>query len=136
MMTMTIMTKTTRIMTTTSMRAKITRIMTTMSMRARIMITRAAKRDNVSTYTNGTVEIVGGACTRDSAGASIRPIGDHGNLVIDLTYTCTAPDAIEAIEVSGFQTFAGFEEVNAVFLTDAGQTAESLTESDTRLDIN
>ena len=57
-------------------------------------------------------------------------------MIIDLTYDCSAPDAIEAINVTGFASFVGFEEVNAVFLTDAGQTAETLTESDTRLDIN
>lgn len=87
-------------------------------------------------YTDTTVTIIGGDCTRDSAAASIRPIGDHGNLMIDLTYTCGEPDAIEAIDVTGFQSFDGFEEVNAVFLTDSGQTAETLTESDTRLDID
>lgn len=87
-------------------------------------------------YTGGTVEIIGGDCTSTSAEASVRPIGDHGNMIIDLTYDCGAPDAIEAINVTGFASFAGFEEVNAVFLTDAGQTAETLTKSDTRLDIN
>ena len=87
-------------------------------------------------YTGGTVEIIGGDCTSTSAAASVRPIGDHGNMVIDLTYDCAAPDALEAINVTGFASFAGFEEVNAVFLTDAGQTAETLTKSDTRLDIN
>ncbi|NQY96358.1 MAG: DUF2796 domain-containing protein [Henriciella sp.] len=92
--------------------------------------------DDTTPFTDGTVEVIGGDCTRDSAEASIRPISNHGNLMIDLTYTCAAPGAIEAIEVTGFQSFAGFEEVNAVFLTDAGQTAETLTESDTRLDIS
>lgn len=92
--------------------------------------------DDTTPFTDGTVEVIGGDCTRDSAAASIRPISDHGNLMIDLTYTCAAPGAIEAIEVRGFQIFAGFEEVNAVFLTDTDQTAETLTESDTRLDIS
>ena len=92
--------------------------------------------DDASPYADGTVEIIGGDCTRDSAVASIRPIGDHGNLMIDLTFTCAAPESIEGIEVTGFQSFAGFEEVNAVYLTDAGQTAETLTEGNTRLDIN
>nr|WP_070960732.1 DUF2796 domain-containing protein [Hyphomonas sp. Mor2] len=92
--------------------------------------------DDTTPYTDNLVAIIGGDCSRDSASASIRPISDHGNLVVDLTYTCTSPDAIDAIEVTGFQTFAGFEEVNAVFLTDADQTAETLTESDTRLDLN
>jgi hypothetical protein len=87
-------------------------------------------------YIGGTVEIIGGDCTLGSGVASIRPIDDHGNMVLDLTYDCAAPDALEAIDVTGFQNFAGFEEVNAVFLTETGQTAKNLTESDTRLDLN
>ena len=91
--------------------------------------------EETAPYTDGTVEIVGGDCTRTAASASIRPIGDHGNLVIDLTYDCAAAGSIEAIDVTGFQSFAGFEEVNAVFLTGTDQTAETLTTSDTRLDL-
>ncbi len=92
--------------------------------------------DDTTPYTDGLVQVIGGDCTRASASASIRPIGDHGNLMVDLAYTCSAADAIEAIDVTGFQSFAGFEEVNAVYLTDAGQTARTLTESDPRLDLN
>ncbi len=86
-------------------------------------------------YTDGIVAIQGGDCTRDSASASIRPIGDHGNLMIDLTYTCAAVDTLTGIDVTGFANFSGFEQVDAVFLADAGQTAESLTASDTVLDL-
>lgn len=92
--------------------------------------------DETAPYTDGTVEIVGGDCTRTAASASIRPIGDHGNMVIDWTFDCAASDSIEAINVTGFQSFAGFEEVNAVFLTGTDQTAETLTKSDTRLDLS
>lgn len=92
--------------------------------------------DDSSLYTDSTVAVLGGNCARDSASASIRPIGDHGNLMIDLSYTCASPDAIEAIDVIGFDSFDGFEEVHAVYLTDTGQTAETLTASDTRLDID
>lgn len=92
--------------------------------------------DDTTSYSDRLVEVIGGDCTWDSTDVGIRPIDDHGNLTVDLTYTCGAGDAIEAIEVTGFQTFAGFEQVNAVFLTESSQTAETLTESNTRLDIN
>ncbi len=92
--------------------------------------------DSPETYANGTVEIVGGDCTQSSSTVDVRPIGDHGNLMIDLVYACADTGSIEAIEVTGFASFAGFEEVNAVYLTDTGQTAETLTKSDTRLDLN
>jgi len=86
-------------------------------------------------YTDGIVELIGGDCTRDQAGVSIRPIGDHGNMMIDMTYSCAAIDSLEAIDVTGFVNFSGFEEVNAVVLTEAGQTAKTLTSSETRLDL-
>ena len=92
--------------------------------------------EDTAPYTDGTVEIVGGDCTRTAASASVRPIGDHGNMVIDLTYDCAAAGSFEAINVTGFASFAGFEEVNAVFLTGTDQTAETLTTSDTRLDLD
>ncbi|MEL6413712.1 MAG: DUF2796 domain-containing protein [Pseudomonadota bacterium] len=92
--------------------------------------------DDTAPYTDGTVEVVGGDCTRTATSASIRPIGDHGNMIIDWTFECAAAASIEAIEVTGFQSFAGFEEVNAVFLTGTDQTAETLTTSDTRLDLS
>ena len=41
-------------------------------------------------------------------------------MVIDLTYDCASAGSIEAIDVTGFQSFSGFEEVNAVFLTPGG----------------
>lgn len=92
--------------------------------------------DDTTAYTDGTVAIIGGECSQTSAAASVRPIGDHGNLVIDWTYECADAGAIEAIDVIGFQSFAGFAEVNAVFLTGTDQTAETLTVSDTRLDLD
>lgn len=91
--------------------------------------------DDAAPYTDGVVDLIGGDCARDQADASIRPIGDHGNLMIDLVYTCAAIDALEAVTVTGFESFSGFEEVNAVVLTDAGQTAATLTKAETRLDL-
>ncbi|MHA7898616.1 MAG: ZrgA family zinc uptake protein [Henriciella sp.] len=87
-------------------------------------------------FATGTVEIIGGDCTQTDSAVGVRPVGDHGNMTIDLTYTCANVDGLEAINVIGFDSFAGFEQVNAVFLTEIGQTAETLTESDTRLDLN
>ena len=92
--------------------------------------------DDASPFASGTVEIIGGDCAQNGSDISIRPIGDHGNLTIDLTYTCQAPASLEAIEVTGFQSYQGFETVNAVYLTGSGQSAETLTASDTRLDLN
>lgn len=91
--------------------------------------------DDDTPYTDGLIALVGGDCTRDAASVSIRPIGDHGNLMVDLSYTCTSTADVEAIDLIAFDTFNGFEEVNAVILTDTGQSATTLTGSERRLDL-
>lgn len=91
--------------------------------------------DDATPYTDGIVDLVGGECTRETSDVSIRAIGDHGNLTVDLVYSCAAIDGLSAINVTAFSAFEGFEEVNAVILTETGQTASTLTASNTRLDL-
>ncbi|MEM9570942.1 MAG: DUF2796 domain-containing protein [Pseudomonadota bacterium] len=91
--------------------------------------------DDTTPYSDNLIALVGGDCTRDQADVSVRAIGDHGNLLVDLVYSCADIDALEAIDVIGFEAFAGFEEVNAVILTESGQTASALTASARRLDL-
>ena len=91
--------------------------------------------DDPTPYANGTVSIIGGDCAPEASSVSVRAVGDHGNLMIDLTYACASPDNIAAIDVIGFSSFAGFEQVDAVFLSETVQIAESLTGSDTRLNL-
>jgi hypothetical protein len=91
--------------------------------------------DDTTPYSDNLVTLVGGDCTRDQADVSIRPIGDHGNLMVDMVYSCADISALQAIDVAAFGAFSGFEEVNAVILTDTGQTASTLTASAARLDL-
>ena len=90
---------------------------------------------DTSPYTDGLIELVGGECTREQSDASIRAIGDHGNLIVDLVFSCASVEDLSAINVTAFGAFSGFEEVNAVILTETGQTASNLTASNTRLDL-
>jgi hypothetical protein len=92
--------------------------------------------EDTAPYTDGLVAIIGGDCRQENAAASIRPIGDHGNLVVDLTYSCTSVDELEAIDVTGFASFSGMEQVDAVYLTDTDQVAAALTASASRLNLN
>ncbi len=91
--------------------------------------------DDDTPYTDGIVTLIGGDCTRDGAGVALRSNGDHGSMTVDLTYTCTAGAMADAIDVTAFGNFAGFEEIDAVALTDSGQSAAALTRSSTRLDL-
>ena len=91
--------------------------------------------DDTAPYSDNLVALVGGECTRDQADVSIRPIGDHGNLMVDMVYSCADISAVQAVDVTAFETFSGFEEVNAVILTETDQTASTLTASAARLDL-
>ncbi len=91
--------------------------------------------DDTTPYTDGIVSLVGGDCVQDGAIATIRPIGDHGNLMVDVTYTCAAIGSLEAIDVNAFEQFSGFEEVNAVILNETDQSAATLTGSSARIDL-
>lgn len=91
--------------------------------------------EDVTPYSDGVIELIGGDCARDSSNVSIRPIGEHGNLTVDLVYSCASIGTVTAIDVIAFGAFAGFEEVDAVILTETGQTAATLTTSNTRLDL-
>ena len=91
--------------------------------------------DNPADYTDTVIALEGGECTRDSASASIRPVGDHGNMMLDMVYTCAAIESLEALTVTGFESFTGFEQVNAVVLTETGQSASTLTAESARLDL-
>lgn len=86
-------------------------------------------------YTDGVIALRGGDCTAEMTSAFIRPIGDHGNMMLDFVYTCAAIEDLTGIEVTAFSKFSGFEEVDAVILTATGQTAETLTGSNTVLDL-
>jgi len=91
--------------------------------------------DDPAPYTDGIVAFTGGDCSREQAQAEIRPIGDHGNLVIDMVYSCAAMAELSAVTVTAFERFSGFEEVNAVVLTDARQFAGTLTAASPDLDL-
>lgn len=91
--------------------------------------------DDTTPYSDNLVALVGGDCARDQADVSIRPIGDHGNLTVDMVYSCGDIGALQAIDITAFGAFSGFEQVNAVILTETGQTASTLTASAARLDL-
>ncbi len=93
--------------------------------------------ENSSLYTDSLVTLVGGdACTRSEASVMARSNGDHGNMAIDLLYACPDVKAVTAIDVTVFSAFSGFEDIDAVVLTDAGQSASELTPDAARLTLN
>lgn len=78
-------------------------------------------------YADQTAELIGGECLRTERSVSARSDGQHGQMVIDLTFSCDDASVITGVKVLAFDAFSGFEEIDAVALTDSGQSAVSLS---------
>ena len=91
--------------------------------------------DDPTQYMDGIVTLVGGECVRDEARIEIRPIGDHGNLIVEHYYTCDAISELSSLTLTAFARYPAFEAVNAVVLTDVTQTARKLTAASPDLDL-
>lgn len=91
--------------------------------------------DDPAQYMDGIVTLVGGECIRDEARIEIRPVGDHGNLIVEHYYTCAAMSDLSSLTVTAFARYPAFEDVNAVVLTDVTQTASKLTAASPDLEL-
>jgi len=91
--------------------------------------------EDTSVYTDGIVDLVNADCARDASGVELHKNGDHASMIIDLSYICLPGTMATAVEITAFRNFEGFEEIDAVILTESGQTAAALTAADTRLDL-
>jgi type IV secretory pathway VirB10-like protein len=78
-------------------------------------------------YADQTAELIGGDCPRTERSVSARSDGQHGKMVIDLTFACDDASIISGVKVLAFDAFSGFDEIDAVALTDSGQNADSLS---------
>ncbi len=75
------------------------------------------------------VLFVGGDCEETGAHVHVNSDDGHGDVTVDLTYSCAAPDAVSAVQILAFDTYEGFEEIDAVWLSDTGQEAAELDAS-------
>ncbi len=88
------------------------------------------------TLTEDTVALIGGACAQTAKAVSVDSDGHHGSITVDLTYTCTRPDAVSAVQFTAFESYPGFEHVDAIYLTETGQKAAELTVNAATLVLN
>lgn len=92
--------------------------------------------ENTETYSDGIVRLVGeAACERTDTSVEIRTKGDHASMIIDLAYACADASGLSAVELVAFENFSGFEEVDAIVLTDDGQSAMTLTKDQSTLTL-
>ncbi len=85
----------------------------------------ALKADEIATQ---AFALEGGAsCTRGATTAESESRGDHGSLTLTATFTCTAPDDVSGVTFKGFETWSGFEQLNAVYIGPNSENAADLT---------
>ncbi|MEM7492764.1 MAG: DUF2796 domain-containing protein [Pseudomonadota bacterium] len=70
------------------------------------------------------------ACDVTSREVGFRHSGDHGSVSMTYTFECAAPEALSSLSFTTFSAYPALESVDAVFLTDASQSAKTLTAQD------
>ena len=78
---------------------------------------------------NVTVNAEAG-CGITSREVGFRHSGDHGSVSMTYTFECAAPSALSSLSFTTFSAYPALESVDAVFLTDASQSAKTLTSQD------
>jgi hypothetical protein len=90
------------------------------------------------------VYVVPGAMVAVNASANCLPVmttsgthlsGDHGALEAEHVYTCNDPSKIETVEFLLMGDYPALESIDAVFLSDTGQSAAELTPGNPSLKV-
>ena len=58
----------------------------------------------------------------------------HSNILLTVEAACQKPEKIKSVELTLFQTWAGFENLSTTFLTDDGANAARLTPDSRKID--
>ncbi len=66
-------------------------------------------------------------CVFSGSDVSFRYRGDHGSAQLEYRFNCASPEQLDALELTLFESFASLEEIEAVFLSGADQSAAELT---------
>lgn len=88
-----------------------------------------AESDTVLTFSEAA------NCTHYSSETSIRRNGDHATMIADYEFTCEDMAALRDGTVPAFRAFEGLESVDLAIVSETGQSAASLSASDTRFVI-
>lgn len=89
------------------------------------------KATDLETYADGLTELMGNArCDLVERSADLRRSGDHAALTLSIVWDCRRPSQLDGLMFTGFDTYSGFETVEAVFLGEAGETASATLTAD------
>ncbi len=86
------------------------------------------KASEMEQYADGLTELMGDAhCDIAERSAEIRRNGDHAALTLSIAWDCRRPSQLDGLMFTGFETYEGFETVEAVYLGEDEQSAAVLT---------
>lgn len=89
------------------------------------------KATDLEKYADGLTELMGNArCDLVERSADLRRSGDHAALTLSIVWDCRRPSQLDGLMFTGFDTYSGFETVEAVFLGEAGETASATLTAD------
>jgi len=75
------------------------------------------------------VQLQGGACQARSRELEVETDGQHGHLEIRVIFDCAEVGTLTEAEVTLFETYPGFDEIDAILLTEDAQIGAGLTKS-------
>ena len=89
------------------------------------------KSAELEKYAEGLTELMGDArCDLVERSADLRRSGDHAALTLSIVWDCRRPSRLDGLMFTGFEQYEGFEEVSAVYLGEAGETASAILTPD------
>lgn len=81
------------------------------------------------------IELSGGNCSAEAPVGEVDTSSGHTDGHVEFSWVCQNPNAVEAARFTGFETFPGFETINAVFVGETVQKAAELTPSSPELSL-
>jgi Protein of unknown function (DUF2796) len=90
------------------------------------------KSTELEKYAEGLTELMGNArCDLVERSADIRRSGDHAALTLSIVWDCKRPSQLDGLMFTGFEHYPAFEEVDAIYLGEQGETASATLTPDT-----
>ena len=84
------------------------------------------KSTELEQYAEGLTELMGNArCDLVERSADLRRSGDHAALTLSIVWDCRRPSQLDGLMFTGFEKYPAFEEVDAIYLGEAGETASA-----------
>ena len=87
----------------------------------------SADLTDAQAYADNLIRLSGGDCSETERHVHAKSDGQHGTMEIEITYSCAAIDSLTSATIVLFETYTGFEEIDAVLLTPTEQVAAELT---------